>query len=137
MDQLELVTGPIPADTYRYLRQACGLSAKTPEAAEKGLANSVFSVQVRHEYTTIGMGRIIGDGGCFCQIVDICVLPGYQDRGIGKRIMACLMEFVENELPESCYVSLIADGNASFLYEQFGFRDTLPQSKGMFWKKDS
>jgi len=37
-------------------------------------------------------------------------------------------------LPESCYVSLLADGEADKLYTQFGFQDTLPRSKGMYLK---
>lgn len=82
----------------------------------------------------IGMGRVVGDGGCFCQVVDICVLPEFQGKGIGKVIMERICNFIANELPKSCYVSLIADGNASLLYEKFGFKDTMPESKGMFLK---
>ena len=81
------------------------------------------------------MGRIIGDSGCFCQVVDICVLNEYQGRGIGKMIMQEIKDFIDNELPETCYISLIADGDASYLYEKFGFKDTLPASKGMFLKR--
>jgi hypothetical protein len=49
--------------------------------------------------------------------------------------MEKLMEFITNELPTSCYISLIADGDASFLYEKFGFKDTMPESKGMYYKR--
>lgn len=35
----------------------------------------------------IGMGRVIGDGAYFCQVVDICLLPKYQGQGFGKVIM--------------------------------------------------
>lgn len=81
------------------------------------------------------MGRIIGDGGAFCQVVDICVLPNWQGKGIGKLIMQDVISFIENKLPESCYISLLADGDASRLYEKYGFEYTFPKSKGMFIKK--
>lgn len=128
----------IPLTTYLSLRKDSGLSPKTREAAEIGLRNSVCEVLVsdpEQQGKHIGMGRIIGDGGCHCQITDISVLPEYQGKGIGKSIMEKLMEFINNELPVSCYISLIADGDASFLYEKFGFKDTLPASKGMAYLK--
>jgi len=49
--------------------------------------------------------------------------------------MGEIKAYINNELHERCYISLLADGNASILYEQFGFMDTLPQSKGIFIKK--
>jgi hypothetical protein len=32
---------------------------------------------------TVGMGRLIGDGGCYFHVVDMAVLPHHQRRGIG------------------------------------------------------
>lgn len=128
----------IPLESYLRLREESGLGAKTEEAAKAGLKNSLCSVLVvdpEYGNAHIGMGRVIGDGGCHCQVTDICVLPEYQGKGLGKAIMEKLMEFIENELPASCYISLIADGDASFLYEKFGFKDTMPESKGMYYKR--
>lgn len=127
----------ISIETYSHLRKVSGLSSKTTQAIAIGLKNSVCTVLVLHPETDepIGMGRIIGDGGCFCQVTDICVSPEHQGKGIGKLIMGKLKSFIDHELPESCYISLIADGDASFLYEKFGFQDTLPASKGMYYLK--
>lgn len=136
MNKLTIIENTIPIETYKKLRVSSGLSAKTTEAAEIGLANSLHSVMITNEDNeVIGMGRIIGDGGCFCQIVDICVLPEYQGQGIGKLIMENLMSYIKNKLPESCYISLIADGDADKLYAKYGFKDTMPKSKGMALKK--
>ena len=132
MENIEIIEDRIPTKVYQNLRVICGLSPKTDVACEIGLNNSVHSIMVKIEDEIVGMGRIIGDGGCFCQIVDICVSPSHQGKGIGKIIMKKLTDFIHNNLPESCYVSLIADGNASFLYEKFGFQDTMPESKGMY-----
>ncbi|RZJ66797.1 MAG: N-acetyltransferase [Flavobacterium sp.] len=132
---MEISNEIIPVEAYRELRVGSGLSPKSLHAAQIGLKNSLHSVQIIHEGQTIGIGRIVGDGGCFCQIVDICVLPGFQGRGIGRMIMQDLMKFVDEQLPESCYISLLADGDADKLYSKFGFRDAMPMSKGMFLKK--
>jgi hypothetical protein len=50
-------------------------------------------------------------------------------------IMAEIAEYIETSVPESGYVSLIADGNAQNLYAQFGFVPTAPSSVGMAFKR--
>ncbi|RVD86535.1 uncharacterized protein DFL_004805 [Arthrobotrys flagrans] len=123
---------PSPEDYFR-LRQISGLTPKTREAIARGLPNTLFGVVVRHkdDGKVVGMGRVVGDGGLFVQIVDIAVEPAYQGRGIGKAIMQTIMDWVKKELFASAYVSLIADGEAYRLYEQYGFEMTAPRSVGM------
>ncbi|WP_405048496.1 GNAT family N-acetyltransferase [Rhizobium rhizogenes] len=121
-------------EEYLHLRAVAGLSPFSREAAEKGLRGTVFSVLVLHQDAAIGMGRIIGDGGCFFQVVDIAVKPEHQGRGLGKAIMNALMEHVKSEFPASAYVSLIADVPANKLYEKFGFKETAPRSLGMAYR---
>jgi len=135
MKNYKVIEKQIPIEVYQKLRIDCGLSEKAYKASQIGLKNSIHSVMIEFENKIIGMGRIIGDGGCFCQIVDICILPEHQGHGLGKVIMKNLTDFINDNLPESCYISLIADGNASFLYEKFGFKDTMPKSKGMYLKR--
>lgn len=119
------------ADEFIALRVAAGLSENELEAATRGLAGTCFSVCVRNKGALVGMGRVIGDGGCFFQIVDIAVHPDYQRRGIGFQIMTRLMQQLRESAPRSAYVSLIADGDASMLYKKFGFEFTAPASVGM------
>lgn len=121
-------------EEYLHLRAVAGLSTFSEEAAILGLKGTVFAAVVLHEDTAIGMGRLIGDGGCFFQVVDIAVDPQYQGRGLGKAIMKTIMHYVNTELPASAYVSLIADVPANKLYEQFGFQETAPRSLGMAYR---
>jgi ribosomal protein S18 acetylase RimI-like enzyme len=129
-----VIEAPIPVDIYRQLRVGSGLSAKSAEAAEAGLKNTLYSVLVKSHETPIGMGRLIGDGGTACQVVDVCVLPEYQGQGVGKMIMSHIMHYITHSLPETCYVSLIADGDAKYMYEKFGFLLTEPKSAGMYYE---
>jgi ribosomal protein S18 acetylase RimI-like enzyme len=122
------------ADEYRQLRVLCGLSPKSAEAAARGLPNSLFAVTIRDGDRLIAMGRVVGDGGCNFEVVDIAVHPGYQRRGLGSRVMAAIMAWLEAHAPETAYVSLIADDHAPALYEKFGFRPTAPDSIGMACK---
>ncbi|WP_265459568.1 GNAT family N-acetyltransferase [Enterococcus sp. HY326] len=124
-------------DEYLALRKSGGLSTRSLAGAEIGLANSLYSVCLREAETDklIGMGRIIGDGGTSYQIVDIVVDPLFQQQGLGKLIMKHLMVYITEEADAQAYISLIADGKASKLYEQFGFIETKPQSSGMYYKR--
>ncbi len=132
-DPYEVGEGIPSVEVFRRLRTDASLSDKAPEAVAIALPNTWYGVILRHEGEPIGMGRIIGDGGTAFQIVDICVHPAHQGRGLGKRIMAALTEELERRAPATAYVSLIADGPARFLYEKFGFADTAGHdSIGMY-----
>ena len=121
-------------EEYLYLRSVAGLSAFSEDAARAGLSGTIFSVLAEYGGSAVGMGRLIGDGGCFFQVVDIAVHPDHQGRGVGKSIMNAIMGHVREELPPTAYVSLIADVPADKLYERFGFVQTAPRSLGMAFR---
>jgi ribosomal protein S18 acetylase RimI-like enzyme len=132
-DPYEVVAGVPSVEVFRRLRTDAGLSDKDPAAVAAALPNTWYGVVLRYEGEPIGMGRIIGDGGTAFQVVDICVHPAHQGRGLGRRVMAALTEELERRAPATAYVSLIADGPARFLYEKFGFADTAGHgSIGMY-----
>ncbi|MEL7465471.1 MAG: GNAT family N-acetyltransferase [Pseudomonadota bacterium] len=128
---IELIEAAPSPEDYLRLRAAGGLSAFTLEAARIGAGGALHSVQLRRDDETVGMGRIIGDGGCMFQIADIVVLPELQGQGLGKRIMAALMDWLEANAPKGAFVSLIADLPADQLYAKFGFTGLGDASIGM------
>ncbi|WP_081387864.1 MULTISPECIES: GNAT family N-acetyltransferase [Paenibacillus] len=121
-------------EQYLALRKEAGLSEMSVEGAAIGLPCSIFAVTLYEENNLIGMGRVIGDGGCFFQVTDIAVKPSHQGRGLGKLIMREIREFL-NTVPDKAYVSLIADGEALKLYAQYGFESVMPRSQGMFLRR--
>ncbi len=125
----KLIKKAAPPKDYINIRVSAGLSGRTIQAAKKGLKNSLFAVHVKFGDEIIGIGRVIGDGGCFFEIVDVAVLPEHQKKGVGKMIMNSLMGWLKKNAPKSSYVSLIADQPA--FYPQFGFKPCAPD-EGMF-----
>lgn len=107
------------ARDYCDLRIKCGLSAKEYESVKNALSKSIYAVQIIHEGKMIGMGRIIGDGGCFVQVTDIAVDPEYQKQGLSKMIMENIMAYIDQYIPKSCFVTLFAD--VDYLYQKYGF----------------
>ena len=134
MDKLISLEEIPSIEEYRNLRVICGLSPNSLDAASKGLPNSLFSTTIRYQNSLVGMGLIVGDGGCNLEVVDIAVHPEYQQRGIGQMIMTSIMSFIAKNSPESAYVSLIADDHSPALYSKYSFELTTPRSVGMALK---
>ena len=120
-------------EDYIKIRIAAGLSRKSIEAASVGLRNSIYAITVIHSGKPIGLGRIIGDGGCFFQIVDIAVVPEHQKKGVGNKIMTTLMNYIKQQAPSTAYVSLMADHDTPSFYAKYGFEMSVPPTRaGMF-----
>lgn len=128
--RVELVERFPCADDYCRLRADAGMAPRTIEAARRGLPNTLYGVSLLRGGEVVGMGRVIGDGGCFFIVVDIAVTPSLQGQGLGKRIMAALDAWLRANAPTSAVVSLVADGDAKHLYAQFGFVDTTDGANG-------
>lgn len=114
---------------YINIRLAAGLSRKSPEAAAIGLKNGLFSVMAYAGATPVGIGRVVGDGGCFFEIVDIAVIPAHQKKGLGHLIMQRLMQYIHETALPTAYVSLMADHGTPEFYKRYGFEASLPPAK--------
>jgi ribosomal protein S18 acetylase RimI-like enzyme len=123
---------PAVAD-YLQLRTLAGLSTKSEAQAAAAVEGSWTAVHVVEAATarTVGMGRVIGDGGWYFHIVDMAVLPDHQRRGIGDAILRELVNRIRSSAPNEPYVTLLADAPGRRLYERHGFVETAPASIGM------
>lgn len=121
-----------PPEEYCALRKLVGLSAMDLEAAREAIPLSLFGVTIRDQGKLIAMGRVVGDKGCFVQVVDIAVHTDYQKQGLSRKIMESIITYIEKEVPRCAVVSLFAD--IDYLYQKFGFV-TPNTSTGMFLKR--
>ena len=114
----------ISIDDYNSLRKSADWREVSNRKAEIGLKNSIFIVVATVDKKPIGMARIVGDGGYFALIVDVVVLPQWQEKGIGKNLMKQIMAYVEQDIfeKENVFVSLISAPDREIFYEQFGFK---------------
>lgn len=64
-------------------------------------------------------------------MVDVMVLPQFQGLGIGKKIMARLMERIDAKIltGEISFISLIAADGKNGFYKEFGFSDANGMSQ--------
>ncbi|MDA0112270.1 GNAT family N-acetyltransferase [Vibrio sp. 2art] len=119
---------PSPKEYYD-MRVKAGLSPKSLKAAEIGLPNSLYGVSVRDEGKLIAMGRVVGDGACNFEIVDVAVDSDYQGNGLGRKVMEYIDGYLSAVALEGSYVSMIAD--EPVFYEKLGYRLVAPKSQGM------
>jgi len=118
-------------EDYNRVRSVAGLGRRDPAAANVGLPNTLFGVCVESDGRVVGIGRIIGDGGLFFQVVDVAILPEHQAEGLGARVMDALMSWLRDNAPTDAYVQLIAEEGAVRFYEGYGFRVRTPEGSGM------
>jgi GNAT superfamily N-acetyltransferase len=126
-----LVAGPPTVAVYLRLRLESGLTPRRADQAKAALAGSWAAVHIEAEGDTVGMGRVLGDGGWYFHIVDMAVLPGHQGHGLGAAILGALLDRIRADAPEGAFVNLLADPPGRRLYERFGFVATAPDSVGM------
>ncbi len=123
-------------EEFQSLRSAADMTERSRGAVEQGLPNSLYGAVAVHEPTdeTVGMARVVGDGGSVFHVCDMAVHPDHQRQGLGTRLMEAVLEYVEETAPPRAYVNLMADVDG--FYDQFGFEETRPASKGMYLRTD-
>ena len=124
---------------YHRLRAAVGWSELSPEAMEKGLESSLYSVCVCGGEEVVGCGRVVGDGAVYFYVQDVIVLPEHQGRGLGARIMGRIMAYLDGHAHRNSFIALMAAKGAGGFYEQYGFARRPPDRPGMFliWEEST
>ena len=110
-------------DLFLQLYRSVGWDAPGMDQIEKALEGSLATFCACDGDTTVGMVRLIGDGGMSFYIKDFAVLPEYQGKGIGRLLMNAMECWVKEQLQFGWAVSLelISSKGREPFYEKFGF----------------
>lgn len=92
-------------------------SAEKPSELMSALSNSHSVVSAWVGDKLIGLGNSISDGYLVVYYPHLLVLPEYQGKGVGKRIVSILREKYSNFHQQI----LVADGRATEFYKRCGF----------------
>ena len=92
-------------------------SAEKPEALGEALKNSHSLVSAWSGEELVGLGNAISDGYLVVYYPHLLVLPEFQGKGIGRRIM----EILKSKYKEFHQQILVADGQATDFYKKCGF----------------
>lgn len=117
---------------YMDLRAAAGLPEVEISAIATALNRSVLSLLARDDNDRlIGMGRIVGDGAFYFQLVDIMVTASHLDQGLEEMIVSELLSRLEKIAPSGAEVTVITDVPGIKLYQHAGFKLLYPDRYGM------
>jgi len=116
------ITNTVTTEEYLGLRQSVGWSVFPAEQAESGLQNS-HVICFRDNDKAVALGRVIWDHGYSVLIADVIVAPEYQEKGLGRKLMEAIMEYIRSLLKPGyrIMISLMAAGNKQGFYKKFGF----------------
>ncbi len=93
------------------------------------LKHSWYLISAYDDDELVGFGRILSDGILHGLIVDLIVLPDFQGKGIGGKILTYLLEKCKSS--KICDIQLFcANGKISF-YEKYGFLRRSNDAPGM------
>ena len=110
-------TDGIDWDELSALYRVAPLGDKPPERLRTVFGNSLFKCFVFEDGRLVGAGRALADGADCSYICDIAVLPGHQGTGLGKQIVAHL---VERSRGHKKIILYAVPGKEPF-YRRFGF----------------
>jgi predicted GNAT family N-acyltransferase len=118
-----IYTHKITAERLNFLRKSVGGTEYSERQAKAAIENSYYLVTSEVDGNTVGMARIISDGGYMMHIVDVIVLPHFQGKGIGKELQTRVMNYINQNIQENetVFVSLMAAAGKEEFYEKFGF----------------
>ncbi len=111
-------TKDLPTDQVLALYQSLDWSsAQKPVLLVQALSNSHSVVTAWDGDTLVGLGNAISDGYLVVYFSHLAVLPAYQGRGIGTKIVRRMQEQYTGFHQQT----VVADGKAIEFYEKLGF----------------
>jgi len=96
------------------------LGTREPDTCRKAFANSDLVCFAWDGPTMVGMGRALSDFTRQSIIYDLCLVPEYQGRGLGKLMLQAMLD----RLDTPTVVLWAVPGKQGF-YKKFGFHPML------------
>jgi ribosomal protein S18 acetylase RimI-like enzyme len=94
------------------------LADKEPGLLRTAFTNSMFRCFVFDDGRLVGTGRVLADGVDSAYLCDVAILPSHQGRGLGREIVARLVELARGHRKIILYS---VPGKEGF-YARLGFR---------------
>ena len=117
---------------YMDLKAVTGSPEVEISAIATALNRAVLSLLARDDNDRlIGMGRVVGDGAFYFQLVDIMVAASHLDQGVEEMIVSELLSRLAKIAPSGAEVTVITDVPGIKLYQHAGFKSLYPDRYGM------
>lgn len=121
-------TDNINWDQLSNLFRTVSWSYRDPEALRRAFSRSTHVRFALHKERIVACGRTLDDGEFYAMVVDLVVLPEFQGRGIGRKILCELKDESKNFI----FTTLISAVGKEPFYRKQGW---LPQKNGFIWPR--
>lgn len=130
MEKIRVTFNEITVNEWIQMRKEVSFPIFEEKIAQKALEGSLGVIGIKVNSHHIGMVRILGDGAYSFFLNDVIIIPSYQKKGLGKRLINEAYEFIRNNYcKESLFsISIFANPSAEKFYENVGFsiREEIP-----------
>lgn len=116
-DEIAFVSSFEDTAQLEQLYTAAQLGQRSPAEITEAFRNSRYKIFALHRGRLVGAGRAFGDEIDCAVICDMAVIPGFQGRGIGDRMLDALKEMTRHHLR----IILYAKPGKEEFYRKRGF----------------
>jgi GNAT superfamily N-acetyltransferase len=114
---------------HRFLSTEAYWSPGVPyEMVERSVAGSMPFGVYADDGSQVGFARVVTDRATFAWIADVYIEDGHRGHGLGKRLVASILEHPELQ---GLRRWLLATADAHGLYRQFGFDSVVRPERFM------
>ncbi len=132
MSKLSYIGRSVMPQEYLHLRQALGLPVLGFPVAARAVRDDLFDVVVLLDgETPLACARVIGDGVLTFLIQDVLVVPKYQRKGIGSKIMQIVLGHLETVAQPGAFIGLMAAPGTEAFFARHGFAARPEDAPGM------
>jgi GNAT superfamily N-acetyltransferase len=122
-DKMRLDAGAIHA----FLVEAYWSKGRPIDRVRRSIEHSLC-FGLYHGQEQIGFARVVSDFTTFAYIADVYVVESHRGRGLGKRLMQCIMDYEELQGLKRW---ILATADAHGLYSHFGFTSLVTPERFM------
>lgn len=134
---VDIVNRKPTAAEFEAMVRGVGFRTHDEAAVQIALANTIFCSCAVDVDRIVGVGRVVGDGAVTLVLTSVIVLPAYQRRGIGSRIVKSLCSLVATLPHKNIVLEALPLSRTATFYEKMGFRSILGSPPGMVkWFND-
>lgn len=122
---MDIEMNTLTPELFLNLYTSVGWEPPCIEQVNAALQNTLVSFVAYEGDRTVGMVRLLGDGGMSFYVKDFAVVPNCQGQGVGKTLMSAVQEYILSHIQENWAVSLelISTKEAVNFYKRQGFEE--------------
>ena len=132
MAKISYIGRSIMPQEFMHVRQELGMPALGFPIAARAVRDDLFNVVVLLDgEMPVACARVIGDGVLTFLIQDVLVVPKFQRKGIGSKIMGIVLGHLETVAQPGAFIGLMAAPGTEAFFTKHGFAARPDDAPGM------